>query len=111
MRRWAGVVTGVLLLAGVTAGPARTAVQATERARLTLPASPLSEDERILHALNRLGYGPRPGDLARIKAIGLAAYLEGQLHPDRLPASNVSDALASYPVLGASTAQLLREYP
>ena len=60
-------------------------MQATERARLTLPASPLSEDERILHALNRLGYGPRPADLARVKAMGLAAYVEEQLNPDRLP--------------------------
>ena len=111
MRRRAGLVTGLLLLAGVTAGGARTPLLATEPARLALPASPLSEDERVLHALNRLGYGPRPGDPARIKSVGLAAYVEGQLHPERSPASSLSAALANYPVLLASTPQLLRDYP
>jgi hypothetical protein len=95
----------------VTAGPARAPVQAAERARLSLPASPLTDDERILHALDRLGYGPRPADLAAVKAIGLASYLEEQLHPARRPAPELGQALASYPVLGATTAQLLRDYP
>src|SRR5262245_16745586 len=100
------MVTSAFLLAGVTAGPAREALHAAGPSRLSLPPSPLSEDERILHALNRLGYGPRPGDVARIKAIGLAAYLDAQLHPDREAASDrdtdLDDALAGYPVLAAS---------
>ena len=37
-----------------------------------LPIIELSEDEAIHHALNRLAYGPRPGDIERIRQMGLA---------------------------------------
>jgi len=80
-------------------------------ARLTLPVSPLSEDERVLHALNRLGYGPRPGDVARVRQMGLAVYLDRQLHPEDVADPRVADALAGYTVVGASTAELVRDYP
>ena len=105
-------MTGVLLLAGLTVGQAETPLTTTGGAAgLTLPVSPLSDDEQILHALNRLGYGPRPADPARVKALGLATYVEGQLHPDPAPSPVMGEALANYPVLGATTAQLLRDYP
>ena len=41
--------------------PAVSAPAAPARATIALPASTLSEDQRIIHVLNRLGYGPRPG--------------------------------------------------
>ncbi|HEY7037876.1 MAG TPA: DUF1800 family protein [Methylomirabilota bacterium] len=78
---------------------------------LMLPVSPLSEAQRILHALNRLGYGPRPGDLDRVRRLGLAAYIEQQLSPRGLPDPALESALTGYPVLGQSAAQLVREYP
>ncbi|HYX27782.1 MAG TPA: hypothetical protein VE863_04390, partial [Pyrinomonadaceae bacterium] len=31
----------------------------------------LSADQRILHVLNRLGFGARPGDVNRVKAMGV----------------------------------------
>src|SRR6202008_2631514 len=37
-------------------------------------------DERILHALNRITFGPRPGDMEAVKAMGLDAWFEEQLH-------------------------------
>ena len=111
-RRRAVLVTGVLFRAGLTVGQAETPGKTTGRAAgLTLPASPLSEDERILHALSRLGYGPRPADPARVKAMGLATYVEGQLHPAPAPSPAMREVLANYPVLEATTAQLLRDYP
>jgi uncharacterized protein (DUF1800 family) len=80
-------------------------------AQLVLPATPLSEDQRILHALNRLGYGPRPGDVERVRQMGVAAYIERQLSPRSIADPGVEQALAAYPVLGQSAAQLVREYP
>jgi uncharacterized protein (DUF1800 family) len=79
--------------------------------RLSLPPSPLTEDERVLHVLNRLGYGPRPGDVGRVRTMGVAAYLEQQLDPGRLPSASVTGALAEFDVLAASPAQLVRDYP
>ena len=97
-------MTVVVVAAGLTAGAAPSS-------RLALPASPLSEDERVLHVLNRLGYGPRPADVARVRAMGVAAYLEEQLDPSRLANAAVGEALAGYDVLTATTAQIVRDYP
>ena len=94
----------VVLAAGLTGG-------AELRTKLALPASPLSGDERVLHVLNRLGYGPRPADVVRVRAMGVAAYLEQQLDPGRLPDPAAGEALAGYDVLAASTADLVRDYP
>src|SRR5689334_23314277 len=104
MRRRAGLMTAVVIAAGLTASAAPSA-------RLTLPASPLTEQEKVLHVLNRLGYGPRPADVARVRAMGVAAYLEQQLDPRRSTEPAVDSALAGYGVLSASTAQLVRDYP
>ncbi|MFZ6657639.1 DUF1800 domain-containing protein [Undibacterium sp. TJN19] len=48
-------------------------------------AADLSTDAEALHVLNRLAYGPRPGDLERVKKIGVDAYIEQQLNPQSLP--------------------------
>jgi uncharacterized protein (DUF1800 family) len=105
-----------LIGAACSSAPARTAapppVLATRTpAALSLPASPLGPDQRILHALNRLGYGPRPGDVERVRRMGLAAYIERELDPRAIPDPAVEQALAAYPVLTLSTVALVREYP
>ena len=45
----------------------------------------LSKDQAILHALDRLTFGPRPGDIAAVKKMGLDAWIDLQLHPERIP--------------------------
>src|SRR5260370_37483510 len=50
-----------------------------------LEASDMPAEERPLHVLNRLGFGPRPGDVERVKAIGPEHYIHEQLHPESIP--------------------------
>jgi uncharacterized protein (DUF1800 family) len=76
-----------------------------------LPISDLTADEAILHALNRLAYGPRPGDMERIKQIGLAKWIDQQLNPNSINDSAIEARLEIYPTLRMRTAQLLAEYP
>jgi uncharacterized protein (DUF1800 family) len=45
----------------------------------------MAASERPLHALNRAAFGPRPGDLDRVRAIGAERYLHEQLDPDSIP--------------------------
>jgi len=108
-------MTAALLATGLTgagiATPLRAEPPTGQSSGLSLPASPLSEDERVTHVLNRLGYGPRPADVARVRQIGVAAYLDQQLHPEHLTDATAKDALGAYPVIEASTAQLVRDYP
>jgi uncharacterized protein (DUF1800 family) len=76
-----------------------------------LPITDLTADEAILHALNRLAYGPRPGDIERIKQIGLAKWIDQQLNPNSINDSAVEARLDIYPTLKMRTPQLLAEYP
>jgi len=76
-----------------------------------LPITELTADEAILHALNRLAYGPRPGDIERIKQIGLSKWIDQQLNPNSINDSAVEARLEIYPTLRMPTAQLLAEYP
>ncbi len=68
-------------------------------------------DQQVLHALNRLSFGPRPGDQARVRTMGVDAWIDAQLHPDRI-ADAAGDALAAhYPALALSLPVLLERYP
>src|SRR5262245_33792950 len=86
-------------------------VEPSPRYRVTLAASTLQEDQRILHVLNRLGYGPRPGDLERVRRMGVERWMERQLEPERIPDTTLEAALEDYPVLAMSAADLYRDYP
>jgi|SRR5690348_7207364 len=76
-----------------------------------LPITELSGDEAILHALNRLAYGPRPGDVERVRQMGLAKWIEQQLNPNSVDDKAVEARLQDYPTLRMSTAKLIAEYP
>ncbi len=76
-----------------------------------LPVTELSVDEAVLHALNRLAYGPRPGDIERVKQMGLSKWIELQLNPKAIDDSAVEARLNIYPTLRMSNSQLMAEYP
>ena len=76
-----------------------------------MPIKELSTDEAILHALNRLGYGPRPGDFEHVRQMGLAKWIEQQLNPNSIDDKALTARLANFPTLTMSTSRLLEEYP
>src|ERR1700691_1447268 len=55
-----------------------------------LPIHELNEQEAILHALNRLGFGARPSEVAQIEKTGLENWIQAQLHPE-----TISDPIVS----------------
>jgi uncharacterized protein (DUF1800 family) len=75
------------------------------------PAARLNEDQRILHVLNRLGYGARPGDVARVKAMGLDNYLKQQLNPEKINDAVADAKVKNLPTLSMTTAELYEKYP
>jgi uncharacterized protein (DUF1800 family) len=77
----------------------------------SLPITELTPEEAIQHALNRLAYGPRPGDVERIKQMGLAKWIDQQLNPGTIDDKAVEARLENYPTLRLSTAKLIDEYP
>lgn len=54
-----------------------------------------SDDDKVLHVINRLTFGPAPGDIQRVKAMGVKAFIDQQLNPSSIPESPVVQALVS----------------
>ncbi len=72
----------------------------------------LSKDEQILHALDRLTFGPRPGDVERVKKIGLKKWIFEQLHPDRMDENPVLEArLQALESLRMTPLEAVQHYP
>jgi uncharacterized protein (DUF1800 family) len=71
----------------------------------------LQGDERILQALNRFTFGPRPGDLDAVRAMGLDAWFEQQLHPENLDETDLNARLAAFPAMQWSVQDLLYRIP
>ncbi len=66
---------------------------------------------RVLHALNRLTFGPRPGDVAAVQAMGLNKWFEMQLNPGSIDDSAAEARLAEYPAMQMPLEQLVAKYP
>jgi uncharacterized protein (DUF1800 family) len=71
----------------------------------------LSEDQRILHVLNRLGFGARPGDVERVRAMGLENYIRQQLEPEKIADASADAKVRELTTLQLSTAELYAKYP
>jgi uncharacterized protein (DUF1800 family) len=71
----------------------------------------LQGDARILHALNRFTFGPRPGDIQVIRTIGLDNWFNQQLHPASLDLTDLNAHLAEFPAMQWSPEDLLFRIP
>jgi uncharacterized protein (DUF1800 family) len=72
----------------------------------------LSNDQQVLHALDRLTFGPRPGDVEAVKKVGLKKWIEAQLHPERVTENaQLAAKLAPLDSLRMSPAEAVAAYP
>jgi uncharacterized protein (DUF1800 family) len=74
-------------------------------------ASQMDESKRALHALNRLTFGPRPGDLEKVQAMGVDKWIEQQLHPEKIDDAAMEVRLAPYRTLKMNTQEIVRNFP
>ena len=72
----------------------------------TLP----DDDATIVHVLNRIGFGPRTGDVERVKRIGLQRYIDEQLRPDRIQDAAMAPRLATLKTIGMSSREIAQEF-
>jgi uncharacterized protein (DUF1800 family) len=80
---------------------------AAQRAAIAADAA---DAETTTHVLNRIGFGPRPGDVARVQQVGLQAYIEEQLHPERIDDAALDARLAPMASLSMSSRDLAAQY-
>jgi len=75
------------------------------------PASSPAELKRAVHALNRLTFGPRPGDVQRVAAIGVDAWIDQQLHPGKIDDAALEGRLGPFRTLRMSTREVAEDFP
>jgi uncharacterized protein (DUF1800 family) len=71
----------------------------------------LTEDQKILHLLNRITYGPRPGDIARVKEAGIDRFIDEQLRSETIDDSDLAKRLEVLPTQRMASAELYQFYP
>ncbi|HEX9253982.1 MAG TPA: DUF1800 family protein, partial [Candidatus Angelobacter sp.] len=71
----------------------------------------MEDDKRIVHALNRFTFGVRPGDVERVRAVGLDKWFDEQLHPEKIDDSAVESRLAPFRTLKMSTKEMVENFP
>jgi uncharacterized protein (DUF1800 family) len=72
--------------------------------------SKLTERQRALHALNRLAFGPRPGDVDKLLQAGVDSWIDQQLRPDVIPDRAVEARLQNFQTLGMSNGEIMESF-
>ncbi|HUK32845.1 MAG TPA: DUF1800 domain-containing protein [Vicinamibacterales bacterium] len=67
-------------------------------------------DESVRHVVDRMSFGPRPGDVERVKSLGVEQYIDEQLHPERLADPGIDGRLADLQTLRMSSRQIADEF-
>jgi uncharacterized protein (DUF1800 family) len=70
-----------------------------------------AEQKRAVQALNRLTFGPRPGDIQQVMAMGVDRWIDLQLHPEKIPDSAVEARLVPFRTLRMSSKEIVEEFP
>ncbi|MGH9937636.1 MAG: DUF1800 family protein, partial [Blastocatellia bacterium] len=90
--------------------PPRVAADSTRNLRASSSLLQLTEEQKILHLLNRAGFGPRPGDVERVRQMGIERYLEQQLHPEDLSDDFLAQPLNRLGSLQMSQFEILQNF-
>ncbi len=106
MRRKQLTVLLVILACAVSAS-----VWAGNKKKDKKAAAQMEERQRALHALNRLTFGPRPGDVDRVTAMGVEQWIEQQLHPEKIDDSALEARLEPLRTLRMDGRALVENFP
>lgn len=71
----------------------------------------MDAQKQIVHALNRLTFGPRPGDIERVSAMGLDKWIDLQLHPEKIDDSALAGRLEPFGTLRMTSWEMARMFP
>ena len=103
------VVVALTFSLSVFAG--NTKKEKTAKKALAAAEAQLDEHQRALHVLNRFTFGPRPGDVDRVAAMGVDKWFEQQLHPEKIDDSALDTRLEPFRTLHMSSGELVQNFP
>jgi uncharacterized protein (DUF1800 family) len=102
---------GLLLISALLFAAGDKKAKTKNAASASMDKPSMDEDKRIVHALNRFTFGVRPGDVERVRAMGLDKWFDEQLHPDHIDDSALESRLASFRTLKMSTREMVENFP
>jgi uncharacterized protein (DUF1800 family) len=73
--------------------------------------NPADEQKRALHALNRLAFGPRPGDVEKVSSMGVDKWIDQQLHPEKIDDHNLDARLEPFRTLRMNNREIVENFP
>jgi len=79
-------------------------------AQRSAPSLPKADAWSSMHLLNRISFGPRPGDLERVQKMGLAAYIEEQLHPEKIDNAALDTRLSGFTTLAMDSQDITEKF-
>jgi uncharacterized protein (DUF1800 family) len=99
-----------ITLAGILAFsvPLSTAAQKAKSTKAA--ANKLTEEQKVIHLLDRLSFGPRPGDVSRVTQMGWEKYLDQQLYPEKLNDEVIVQKLQPLSTLTMSHEEIAKVY-
>jgi uncharacterized protein (DUF1800 family) len=100
------VATALLVAAGLT-----TQFALGRKKDKPAGARTMDEHKRAVYALNRLTFGPRPGDVERVTQMGVDKWIELELHPDKIDDSALDARLAPFRTLLMDTKEIVENFP
>ena len=108
MRNITSAARLTLLAVAAACAPATT----PDRTRVAATAEPREQtaDQQVMHALSRLTYGARPGDVQRVREMGVDRWIAMQLAPRQIDDAALHEYLKRYPTVSMSAEQLLVQY-
>jgi uncharacterized protein (DUF1800 family) len=88
-----------------------TSCEASAKRHAASKPAPLTKHERAAHAVDRLTFGPRPGEVEHVEKMGVERWIAQQLHPETIDDSALDAKLNALPAMRLSTEQLIWRYP
>lgn len=101
--RHLGIAASMLFLAGLG-----TQLAPAEKEK---PPGAMDAQRQAVHALNRLTFGPRPGDVQRVARMGVGTWIELQLHPEKIDDSALRARLDPFRTLRMDQRELVENFP
>jgi uncharacterized protein (DUF1800 family) len=87
------------------------AVDKAKSKSATTAAGRMDEEQRVAHALNRLTFGPRPGDVDKVRAMGVDKWIEQELSASQAEDAGLTERLAALRTLSMSTKEMMEAFP
>src|SRR5689334_24332001 len=107
------VLLSSALIAGASGIGAAQASRAQTAPATSTPSTNQGEllpDEQTQQVLNRLTFGPRPGDAEKVRAMGIDKWIDAQLHPERIADPAADSIISKYAIYAMRTSDIIHDY-